>query len=92
MNAIKKIEQIRMERKVSQREICDYIGMTRAGYQNMINLNDMKLSTLIKIAEFYNIPVEWFVSDYSSSDQIDRDIDRIFEAMKEVVKDKIVRK
>jgi transcriptional regulator with XRE-family HTH domain len=92
MLAIRKIEEVRKQRKVSQKILCEYIGMTTAGYQNMISLDDMKLSTLIRIAEFYKMPVEWFVSDSQAEDQIERDIDRIFDAMKEVVKEKIIKK
>lgn len=93
MLAIRKIEEIRKLRKVSQKDLCEFIGMSTAGYQNMISLDDMKLSTLIKIAEFYSLPLTWFITEQEESiDQVEKEIDRVFDAIKEVVKEKIVNK
>lgn len=93
MQIFNKIEALLLDKKVKQKDLLSYIGITRNGYLKMKNQGDLKVSTLIKISEFFNISVDYFFNDNtSSSDNTERDIDIIFDALKAVVKEKIVKK
>lgn len=53
----KKIE----ENKITQKELCDFIGMTTHGLRKALLNDDFKISTLQKISEFFKVPISyWF--------------------------------
>jgi len=58
------LKNILEEKKISQREISDKIGMTQAGFNKALNIGEFKVSTLEKIAEALGVPVAMF---YDSS-------------------------
>lgn len=69
-----KIENLRTIKKISQTDFAKKIGMTQTGYSQMIKNNDLKVSTLQKIAEILEKPVSYFfdekeqyTSDYSGN-------------------------
>ncbi len=58
-----KIENIRKQKKVSQRDLCKIIGITTVGYSKMIREESIKVSTLEKIAKVLEVPVIYFFTD-----------------------------
>ncbi len=59
---IKMLEGLRKEKKISQKELSEKIGISQVAYANMIKRGDMKVSILEKIAEILDIPVGSFFS------------------------------
>ncbi len=57
---ISTIESLRKNRGLTQRELADSIGVTVQGYQKMIDTNDVKVSTLIKICKSLNLDITTF--------------------------------
>jgi len=51
------LKDILNQKKISQREISDKIGMTQAGFNNALSSGDFKVSTLEKIAEALGVSV-----------------------------------
>jgi len=45
-------------KNVTLKEMASFCDVTETGLQKMLNNDDFKSSTLIKIAEFLNVPVE----------------------------------
>lgn len=83
MDYISKLEKLKKERKVSNDEISEALGISRGGLGKMIANKDMKVSTLIGLANFFDVPVSFFFEDKM---QIDSQVDRVFDVMKQIVK------
>ena len=60
------------ERGVTQKQIADYAGITVAGFQKMLKVNDFKVSVLMKIAYFLETPVLYFFPDHDLIDFLKR--------------------
>jgi transcriptional regulator with XRE-family HTH domain len=83
MDYIRKIEILKKERKVSNEEISEALGISRGGLGKMLSNKDMKVSTLIGLANFFNVPVSFFFEDKIHNDS---QVDRVFDVMKQIVK------
>jgi len=54
------IETLRKEKNISQEKLANLIEMSKVGYQKAIQNGDLKVSTLVKIAEVLDVPVSYF--------------------------------
>lgn len=66
MNISDKITQIRKEKKISLAEMAEKMGISYQGLQQMIKLNDYRVSQLEKIATILEIPISSFFSDFEN--------------------------
>ncbi len=90
MQYIKKIENLLAERKIHFQDLAGGIGMSRQGLKNSFNTDTLKVTTLIDIAKFFNVPINYFF-DEKQKNAVDKDdvIDEVFDALKEVVKQQL---
>lgn len=58
-----KIENLTIEKKISQTKIAQIIGMTREGYGRMLRDKTMKVSILEKIASIFEVPITYFFEE-----------------------------
>jgi len=92
MHDLNKIEILRKQKKVTQQELAEGCGFTRNGFSKMIEIADPKVSTIQAIADYFNVPITYFFEDVAKSENdAERSIDEVFEAMKELVKSKILK-
>lgn len=49
------VDSVRQERKISKMDFYKAIGVTQSGYKKMLEKNDLKVSTLVKIAEVLGV-------------------------------------
>ena len=63
-NISKNLKNLREERKLSQLEVSHHLNMERRGYQKIEygETKDIKLSTLLKIMEYFDVSFEDLVS------------------------------
>lgn len=54
------IEDIRKRQGLTQLQLAESIGITTTGYQKMIANEDVKVSTLEKIAKVFNVEISTF--------------------------------
>lgn len=67
MDIKKNLKKARKERKLTQDEVADSIGMTRQAYCNMERgKTDILNKKVYKLAEFYDMSVESLILGYSS--------------------------
>ena len=53
------LKQLRTNKKVSQKEVADYIGVSRTAYnQYESGKRDMSTDTLIKLADYFNVSID----------------------------------
>ena len=92
MQIINKIEALKKQRKVSNTDLAEKTDMSRGGFELMLKSGDMKISTLKAIADFFNVPITYFFEDNKEVESSsERSIDEVFDAMKELVKSKILK-
>ena len=58
-----KIESLRKEKKIIQTHLANSLGITLRAYQIAIKNNDLKISTLEKIAQALEVPITYFFED-----------------------------
>lgn len=87
MDYINKIEKLKKDKKVTNEEISEALGISRGGFGKMIANKDMKVSTLIGLANFFNVPVSFFFEDKIQNES---QVDRVFDVMKQIVKRNMV--
>ena len=50
---------LRKAKKISQKEVSEYLGISRVTYTNYeLNNREPNISALIKFSDFYNIPID----------------------------------
>ena len=64
MDISKKINELRVEKKVKVTELAGKIGLTYAGMNKAFNTNDFKISQLQKIADALDVPISYFFNDF----------------------------
>lgn len=70
------IRELRVKQKISQKVICDALGMQQAGYSNLESGNtQLTIERLKQIANFFEIPITYFI-DKQVKDLIDELIER----------------
>ena len=58
----KRLKELRESRRMYQREIAGYLGLSPRGYQDYeTNKNDLKLKTLIAVADYYQVSIDYLV-------------------------------
>jgi len=70
MNA-SKIEKLRKQKNLTQKQFAEKINITTTGYINLIQRNDLKVSVLEKIAKVLGVPVSYFFENEQSLSQIE---------------------
>jgi len=60
---ISKLKELRKANKVTEKQLATACGMTVNGLRSIISRNDIKLSTLTKIAEYFNVPITYFFDE-----------------------------
>ena len=64
---IQQIEAKRKSLRYSQTSFAETIGMTKNGYQNIIKVEDIKMSLFLKAVEVLQVPVSYFFEeDYTN--------------------------
>jgi len=91
---IKKIEILKKQRKLNNLDIAEACNMSCGGFELMLKTGDMKVSTLQLIANYFNVPITYFFENeeivVDGKEVKAKQIDMIFDALKEVVKEKIM--
>ena len=58
----KRLKGLRAERRIYQRELAELLGMSFRGYQNYeTGQSEPKLATLIAIADYYQVSIDYLV-------------------------------
>ena len=58
----KRLKGLREERRIYQRELAELLGMSFRGYQNYeTGQSEPKLATLIAIADYYQVAIDYLV-------------------------------
>ena len=58
----KRLKDLREGRRIYQRELAEVLGMSFRGYQNYeTDQSEPKLTTLIAIADYYNVSIDYLV-------------------------------
>lgn len=87
MHYISKIKLELSNRKITIEKMAKDIGYSRIGLTNALNSGDLKVSTLQSIADFLKVPITYFFDDTKATD-----IDRVVNALSEVIKEAITKK
>ncbi len=61
MELSEKIKMLRKELNMSQPAVAKKMGLTMRGYQNIELGADPRYSSLLRIAEFYDVSVDWLM-------------------------------
>lgn len=65
----KRLKELREGRRVYQRELAEILGLSFRGYQNYeIGQSEPKLVTLIAIANYYNVSIDYLVGRTDNPD------------------------
>lgn len=58
----KRLKELRENRRIYQKEIAEYLGLSFRGYQDYeTNQTEPKLKTLIAIADYYHVSVDYLL-------------------------------
>jgi len=85
---INRIRKLIDDKKLTIRDFAEKIGVSEPGIHNMFRSHDMKVSTLQKIADFFEVPITYFF-DEENVDARNQTVDLVFDALKDIVKKKI---
>jgi len=69
-----KIKQLINASGILQRDFAKQIGISLAGLQYIFNSNSTNIETLIKISDYFNVPVGYFFDQSSNSDLTKQEI------------------
>ena len=61
MKFAEKIRMLRSELNLSQPAVAEQMGLSMRGYQNLELGAEPRYSSLLKVAEFYNVSVDWLM-------------------------------
>jgi len=86
MQYINKIRELQKKKNLTLENVAKGIGMTRPGFTEMLNSGDMKVSTLRKIADFFEVDIVYFFEGESKKNT---DVDKVFEVLKTYVKNQL---
>lgn len=58
----KRLKKLRADRRIYQREMAEYLGLSFRGYQGYeTNQTEPKLATLIAIADYFGVSIDYLV-------------------------------
>lgn len=64
-----KIAKLLEDRKLTKKSLIDYVGITGPGLDQMIARGNLRAQNLEKIADFFNVPIDYFfdreISEFS---------------------------
>ena len=88
------IRKVQKNKKITQKDIAIYLGITSVGFQKMLSKNSFKVSTLIQIAEKLDVPIEYFFSNKSINEYVNieneyKELEISNKELKERLNDKI---
>ena len=81
-----RIRDLISDNKLTIKGFATKIGMSEPGLHNNLSSSDMKVSTLQKIADYFDVPITYFFEDIDTKGQT---VDLVFDTLKGIVKDKI---
>ena len=62
VNFMNNLKKLREDREIKQLEVAKYLGISRAGYSQIeANIKNARGSNLIKIANFFNVSVDYLL-------------------------------
>lgn len=65
----KRLKELRESRRIYQREMAEYLGMSFRGYQGYeTNQSDPKLKTLIAIADYFGVSTDYLMGRTDAPD------------------------
>jgi transcriptional regulator with XRE-family HTH domain len=83
---VNRIKELIDNNNLTIKGFAEKIGVSEPGIHNMFRQNDMKISTLQKIADYFHVPITYFLDDIDSQNQT---VDLIFDTLKKIVKEQI---
>ena len=83
---INRIKKLIDDKNLSIKGFAEKIGVSEPRIHNMFRSYDMKVSTLQKIADYFNVPITYFFDDIDTRSQT---VDLVFDTLKDVVKERI---
>lgn len=64
-----RIKELREQKKISQKKLCDDLGYNPTTYNNYELLkNEPNIETLVKLADYYNVSIDYLVGRDTSND------------------------
>lgn len=88
MLCINKIRKLIDDKNLTIKGFAEEIGLSEPGIHNIFRSQDMKVSTLQKVADFFEVPITYFFDD-DMDDYRSQTIDLVFDTLKDIVKEKI---
>lgn len=65
---VNKINLLREQRKVTQSQLAQKIGISVVGLQQALKKGDFKISLLLRIADYFKVPVSYFFDELALMD------------------------
>ena len=63
---VSRLEKLMLENKLSKTDICSKCGFTRPTLNSVLSGADVKISTIISLADFFNVSVGYFFDEDDS--------------------------
>ena len=90
MVSINKIRKLIDDNNLTIKRFAKKIGISEPGIHNMFRSQDMKVSTLQKIAVYFEVPITYFFEDDDDIEaRNNQTVDLVFDTLKGIVKEKI---
>ena len=90
MLCVNRIRKLVDDNNLTIKGFAEKIGISEPGIHNMFRSQDMKISTLQKIADFFKVPITYFFDDDDDIDtRKNQTVDLVFDTLKDIVKEKI---
>jgi len=83
---VSRIRKLIDDNNLTVKGLAEKIGVSEPGLHNMLRAFDMKVSTLQKIADYFDVPITYFFDDIDTKNQT---VDLVFDTLKGIVKEKI---
>ena len=80
---IRKIELLMSEKKITWNVLAEKIGMSREGLYKSVKDNNLKVKTLIEIADFFSAPPTFFFEEKNDYDK--PDVDKVMNILAEIL-------
>lgn len=65
-----RIEILLHKKRLLQKDLIEYLGMSRQGLYTMVENQSMKVSTLEKMCEFFDVPINYWFEDESAANML----------------------
>lgn len=75
-NAVK-IRELCAEKRISLKELSEKIDITQNGLQSILNNNTTSIDTLLKVCNYFNVPVGYFFNEIPSIGYYNQGIQQI---------------